>query len=472
MSLFNIYCTLSAPATRNIFLNPVLLKGTTTVNFVLTGINEEISNILFLDINWGDSSNSLSLQRDIIFNYKEQSIFDEVLYGKLRGSVATIHSHVYNNTTNAYNTSLTAVINCTFNTGDTVRFIQPINVFNASFYDRLGDLSISKTQIQPNEDSNTFAILEGQNNKFSYISILKDTRYPGQTGAPIPFIQSFKPHANAQIDDRIGNVLYSNISNSKLIFTTINNSTSTYIRNPLCWASDVDLTGLPVYNSQTNNNRFGGSLITRRHVINAAHSNPAPGSTLRFVDANNNVYVRTIVAREVVFNFVDQVTTDINISLLDQDLPTSIKSYTIMPKEVIDLIPDNLEGDDRNIFNPATRTAMFYTDQELKALVIEHVHNSYGLVNTDNRFVYLADPLDSTRVLFYEQPIGGDSGSAVGFIVNNELVIVTAFTFLNRGDRYGFYADKIQSVINNLNTLNGVPNTYNIELFDLSGFTI
>lgn len=69
------------------------IKGNSTIQFILTGINEEVNDALSLELNWGDSSNIESYKKDLVFNYKEKSIFDEILYGKLGGSVMTQYKH-------------------------------------------------------------------------------------------------------------------------------------------------------------------------------------------------------------------------------------------------------------------------------------------------------------------------------------------------------------------------------------------
>jgi hypothetical protein len=465
-----IYFNLSAPFFGNIFLPKKSFRGSSTVNFVLTGVNEEVFDVLFLDLTWGDKTLTEFIQKDLLFNYREKSIFEEMKYSKPGGSIATIYKHTFTNTQDTVNTSLTSVLELTFNNGVITRFVQPIDIYDGSFYDEIANLSFLKTQILPHSSNNLFTLLEGQNNKTAYVALIGNTsKFTKSTDSPITpeFIpRSFRTVADDGIDSRITTVAPGNVNTSKLRFITVDNSTATYIRNPACWANDVDLTGLPVFNSQTNNNRFCGSLITRRHVINAAHANPEPGSILRFVDESNNVYTRTILSRQSV------VDTDINLCVLDSDLPSSIKSYKIMPKEVLDLIPDNLVGSEQSIFNPATRTAIFTTDQELKALVKEHVHNSYGLFNPDNRVSYMYDPLTLPRSTFSEAMISGDSGSATGFIIDGELIILSAWLFTTSGPRYGNFITQIQSVINSLNAANNIPNNYEVELFDLSGFTI
>jgi len=83
-----IFLNLSNVTSTTIYNLPITLKGFSTVNFILTGINESYNTILFLDINWGDSnSNIITYKKDIFYNYREQTIFNEILYGKIGGSL-------------------------------------------------------------------------------------------------------------------------------------------------------------------------------------------------------------------------------------------------------------------------------------------------------------------------------------------------------------------------------------------------
>jgi hypothetical protein len=95
MKQINIPLVLTQPITQTVYMPAVTLKGQSTVNFILTGISEDVNNVLFLDINWGDGSEVVTLRKDAVYDYRVNTIFYEILYGKLAGSVCTIQPHVY-----------------------------------------------------------------------------------------------------------------------------------------------------------------------------------------------------------------------------------------------------------------------------------------------------------------------------------------------------------------------------------------
>ena len=160
----NIYFNLSAVESRTFYNNPILLKGESTVNYILTGIKEDSYNVLFVDINWGDGSTPLTYTKDAVYNYREQSIFDEILYGKVGGSVCVQYSYPYSNQTNTYSIKLTSNFVLTYNSGEKVYFYQPLQIYHGSFYDDIVDLVAINTQILPVSANTTFVNFESKNN--------------------------------------------------------------------------------------------------------------------------------------------------------------------------------------------------------------------------------------------------------------------------------------------------------------------
>lgn len=159
----NVYFNLSAVESKIIYNDPLLIKGESTVNFVLTGVKEDSYNVLFLDINWGDGSTILTKKRDAVYNYREQSIFDEILYGKIGGSVCVLYPYRYSNQTSSYCLNLTSCFTLTYNSGEIVYFYQPLQVYQGSFYDDVIDLVAISTQILPTSANTTFVNFESKN---------------------------------------------------------------------------------------------------------------------------------------------------------------------------------------------------------------------------------------------------------------------------------------------------------------------
>lgn len=158
----------------NVYSEEILFKGAPTINFVLTGISEAINSALTLDINWGDSSAIQYTQKDIVFNYKTKSIFDEVLYGKVGGTILNQYEHTYVPSTNSFFTNLTAQFLIHYNNGFYANVFQPIKLIRESYYDNIQKLGITSTQMVGTSASNTVANLQSKFNNATYITFLNN----------------------------------------------------------------------------------------------------------------------------------------------------------------------------------------------------------------------------------------------------------------------------------------------------------
>ena len=174
MNTANVFYNLSA-ADSNIMLikEPLIFKGSTSLNFILTGIVEEENEVLAIHIDWGDGTPKQIIQKDLIFDYREQSILNEIIYGKIRGRITTTYAHTfYNNSLSSHNISLTSQFLLSFNNGVYINFVQPISIFTNSYYDEIGDLNILNTQIIATSANNTFFNFEGHINNQTFVGIM------------------------------------------------------------------------------------------------------------------------------------------------------------------------------------------------------------------------------------------------------------------------------------------------------------
>lgn len=150
----------------------VSLKGATNLYLVLTGVSEVNVKVNSLTIDWDDNTPVLTKSRDLIFNYREQSIFDEILYGKLGGSVMTVYSHEYYNDNNVYSACFCPTVTIEWENGGFTTIKQPIAVFWDSYYDDVEDLGILNSQILPIESNKTFTNFESKSDMSTIITVL------------------------------------------------------------------------------------------------------------------------------------------------------------------------------------------------------------------------------------------------------------------------------------------------------------
>jgi hypothetical protein len=134
-------------------------KGATTVNISLQNISELLYKVNSAEIDWGDGSIETA-KRELFFNYKTQSIFDEIIYGNLNGSVLKTYSHVYSNNFDKYEVIYKIYVKLTRTNGKMLSYYIPLGVTWGSYYDDIKNLAIINSQITPDSKNTTFVNLE------------------------------------------------------------------------------------------------------------------------------------------------------------------------------------------------------------------------------------------------------------------------------------------------------------------------
>ena len=254
-------------------------------------------------------------------------------------------------------------------------------------------------------------------------------------------------HLSNAVDSRIDNSMTMN-TNGK-VYSTQDHSTPNYVRNTNLWCSDIDLTCISPWNSR-NSNKRAGTLITPRHVLNAAHYPLSNGDTIRFIADDGTVHTRTISGTT---NHPDYSPyyPDLRLYTLDSDLPAAISPCTVMPADWNDYLVNNADN----------RPAALLLDQEEKALIAD--------LRTSSAFSF---PTDADRLIFSESIISGDSGNPSFIILNGELVLVTVWTYGGAGS-----GTPVSDNIADLNTMiattdaqAGVSTGYTVTEADFSAF--
>jgi hypothetical protein len=227
-----------------------------------------------------------------------------------------------------------------------------------------------------------------------------------------------------------------------------------WTRNSNCWASSLDLSGMSVGIFGLGG-VGGGTLITRKHVLLANHvPYPALPASIYFVNKNSISFEYKIVQTKRIG------TTDLLIGELDQLADSSLAVYSVMPA--------NFE----KYFKPQPisnqpRFPLFYSDQEKKMLTADYVA-TYNNTLTE-KVAQIAPPTDANRLPYFEIVIGGDSGNAVGTIINNEIVLLGGWymTLASNGGVSTIiprYIEEINSVIASFGS------TLRIKEYNLSAF--
>jgi len=247
-------------------------------------------------------------------------------------------------------------------------------------------------------------------------------------------------------------------------------STKNFVRNPNCWAYDIDLTCCSPWNMHptlrleggyltTSSNHTAGTLISPRHVIFCAHDSfyPPAGSEMRFVAKDNTVVTRTLVSITPVAG------SDIEIGLLDQDVPSSITFAKILPNNYENYLSRGIlrSGPGVNYNAKSIQPTMLAvsTNQDECALIFRLDYFEGATQFNFNLFRPAADDAwseFSRGIRLY------DSGSPLFIIIDNKPVLIFVHTTGTSGSNIIKFKDKI----NNIMSSSG----YSLTTVDLSKF--
>ena len=242
------------------------------------------------------------------------------------------------------------------------------------------------------------------------------------------------------------------------VFTTQDHATSTYVRNPDCWAADLhgELTCASPWNSVGGPTR-AGTLVTPRHAICARHFPIPNGTILRFVAEDNTVHERVVVKTSYGLRFDSRgISSDFLVLLLDSDLPASIKPCKILGNDVFDVV----DGPWRVMAGFANLAL----DQQEHAII--NPCRGVDFASMGGLSAEVGSPFRE----FSEVIIGGDSGNPMFLAINGELALYTTFSSRYGGSFTGTFEDKINGVIATLDGMEGVSTGYTLTRVDLSGF--
>lgn len=256
-----------------------------------------------------------------------------------------------------------------------------------------------------------------------------------------------------------------------------------------CWAADLDWTGCAYKNintdgSVTNRHRNTLTMITPRHALAAEHSGGGAklNETLQFLDSENTIHERTVT--HIFDNFSGGA--DLKLCQLNEDLPSTIKYYKLMPYNWIEYLP---------LVNNTGLCYIFRTQYRKIRLRYQSRNVSGGLIDigikdgsvwgSRNYPIELSEfGISPTAQVFHTDygirsapgsswgdpvyagwVIPGDSGHPFFNVINNELILVGVSASY-------FQADDISRHINTINNqLSSWGSNYTATIVDLSMFS-
>lgn len=147
---------------------------------------------------------------------------------------------------------------------------------------------------------------------------------------------AFAKSLAAEIDSRLAGKKASPASME--VFSVKDHAAKRYVRNPQLWCADLvpQLTGCAAWKPPVEyvGERYGGVMITSRHILFCKHAHPAwdggwmkvQPQIIRFVTADNRVVDMKLIAN------VDSPKADLCVGLLDDEVPEGIRVAALMPE--------------------------------------------------------------------------------------------------------------------------------------------
>lgn len=231
---------------------------------------------------------------------------------------------------------------------------------------------------------------------------------------------------------------------AKPIFSLADHANSRYERNKESWVSDLDTTPISPWNDCAGI-FMAGTLVSPRHVVYATHFAMSIGTKIRFVTKDNQVVERTII-NATSPKYTGMYFPDITVAVLDSDVPSSIGFAKVLPENWGPYMEDRPD------------LPCLALDQEEKALVTN--------LQYLNEYAAFDRPRDQTTRAFYEDIVWGDSGNPAFMIVDDQLVLLTVWTFGAGGA--GTSIVKQSEQINKM--MSDLGGGYQLTRVDLGGF--
>lgn len=228
------------------------------------------------------------------------------------------------------------------------------------------------------------------------------------------------------------------------MFTLQNYASSIYTRNPSCWLSSIDFSGVPV--GRNSSRYFTGVLISPRHLLVATHTGVSAGNEFDMVTMSNQTVTRTVTA---VADYGSN--SDIRIALLDSDVPASITPLKVLPENV------------RDYLFTLANVPVITPNQDKRAFI--HDWWNQWLASGGQSYCNHKTPTDPSRLLFHQAIRGMDSGSPILLLINGELVALGTHYGISSWAPTHAHHDGINALMTSLG------GGYQLTPIDLSSFT-
>jgi uncharacterized delta-60 repeat protein len=212
-------------------------------------------------------------------------------------------------------------------------------------------------------------------------------------------------------------------------------TTTPFVRNVGSWTESgtpLDFTGFSLwtqmYNGYSSRSQHIATLISPRHFVTAHHWGITDGGTVAFVASDNTIVYRTVVST------VQIGTTDIQVGILDSDVPDTITYYPIVASSTLQYAFSAFGNEDINV--PMVFTSIY--------------DNNFGIQKLASLASNIVGaPAYSTAPFaeFAGSHISGSSGSPLFIVIDNQPVVLSTAYTLSSGPQLGAYIPEINAAM-------------------------
>ena len=226
------------------------------------------------------------------------------------------------------------------------------------------------------------------------------------------------------------------------LFSTLDNATQTYARNTNCWSYNLDTTPVMVWYDgwSTDCTWMGATMISPRHFVAAHHfPNISPGRTVYFCTTGNVTVSRTVTG-------LLNVAADLDVGLLDSDLPATISFARVITNNLTKL-PNGIAG-----------IPVLVVDKYSRSQCWEAAIQGSG--------IYTIVPSTATnRAVAWRGLESGDSGHPSLFYFGATPVLLGGFWWISGGSAPGEYLSALNAA------MTALGGTNQATVVDLSSYT-
>lgn len=248
-------------------------------------------------------------------------------------------------------------------------------------------------------------------------------------------------------------------------------------KNPLCWATQWDFSGVPVgfanpASPTLFNPQHGGCLITRRHLVEARHFVSPVGAKWAFIGTDGEIYYATSIGVSPYqapepnsytneYFKLSEFQGDIVVHTLDFELPPEVKVYPVAGSWISQYVSGSYDVGYAIVENHSFPNFYVWLDQKRRARFNGIMNNDtvsqattikstiYQGITTTPAAAYLLagaiPPPTSPSELFYDlfqngrmaYGVRGDSGSSIFYPkADGGLIVCSGFTAPGGGPCY------------------------------------